>query len=299
MKKPLGFFGVRNAVGADVNDCGTGPDPVRFHVAGFAHGGDEDIGAAEDIGQVASFGMADGDGGVGMHEEEGHGLADDVAAAEDDGVCAFDFDFVAAKKFHAAGGGAGDQAGAAADEATEIDGMKTVHVFCGIDGLQNTLGIHLGRERKLDKNAVDVVVAIQVFDDGEEIEGGHGGRRREERAGEAELLAGGDLAFDVELRGGIFSDEDRREAWANAGRGEQPDFVTQLGENLVADSLAIQGACGHSWLAFIAEGEAARPMRARRCVLALARGERRNVKTSERWGTGAEGTPPVFCKCCI
>ena len=41
------------------------------------------------------------------------------------------------------------------------------------------------RKRKLDENAVHFVIAIQVFDDGEEIEGGHGGRRCEERAGEA------------------------------------------------------------------------------------------------------------------
>ena len=84
-------------------------------------------------------------------------------------------------------------------------------------------------------------------------------------------MAGGDLAFDVELRGGIFSDEDRREAWANAGRGEQPDFVTQLGENLVTDFLAIQGACGHSWLAFLAEGEAAKAMIAQGSALARRR----------------------------
>src|SRR3981189_121716 len=114
--------------------------------------------------------MANRDGGVGVHEEESHGLADDVAAAEDDGVGAFDLDFVAAQNFHAAGGSAGDQAGASADEAAEIDGMKTVHVFGGIDGFQNALGIDLRGKGKLDENAVDIVVAIQVFNDGEQIE---------------------------------------------------------------------------------------------------------------------------------
>src|SRR6202030_4497816 len=126
----------------------------------------------------------------------------------------------------AAGRSAGDQAGASADEAAEIDGMKTVHVFGGIDGFEDALGIHLRGKRKLDENAVDVVVAIQVFDDGEQVEGGHGGRRREERAGETELLASRDFALNVELRGGIFSGEDRGEAGADAGRGEQADFLT-------------------------------------------------------------------------
>jgi len=54
-KKPLGFFEVRNAIGAYIDDRCAGLDPVRFHVARFAHGGDDDIGAAEDIRQVTRF----------------------------------------------------------------------------------------------------------------------------------------------------------------------------------------------------------------------------------------------------
>src|SRR6266851_1975294 len=269
VKEPLGFFEVRNTVGANIDDCCAGLDPVRFHVAGFAHGGDDDIGAAEDFGQIARFGMADRDGGVGVHQEQGHGFADDVAAAKDHGVGAFDLDFVAAQNLHAAGGSAGDQAGAPADQAAEVDGMKTVHVLGGIDGFQDALGIDLRGKRKLDENAVNVVVAIQVFDDGEQIEGGHGGWRREERAGEAELFAGGNLALDVELRGGILADENGREARANARRGEQPDFVTQLGEDLVANFGAVKDARGHSWFAFLAGAEAARPMIAQGCRQAL------------------------------
>src|SRR3981081_4426868 len=64
----------------------------------------------------------------------GRGLADEVAAAEDDGVGAFDLDFVAAQNFHAAGGSAGDQAGASADEAAKGDGTTPRHVFWRIAG---------------------------------------------------------------------------------------------------------------------------------------------------------------------
>jgi len=55
---------------------------------------------------------------------------------------------------------AGDQAGTSADEAAEIDGMEAVHVFGGIDGFQDALGINLRGERELNQNAVNVVVAI-------------------------------------------------------------------------------------------------------------------------------------------
>jgi hypothetical protein len=225
-EEALGFLGVGDAVGANVDDCGPRLDPVWLDVASFAYSGDEDIGAAEDTGQIARFGMTNGDGGVGMHEEKRHWFADDVAAAEDDGVGAFDLDFVAAQDFHAAGGSAGDQAGASADEAAEIDRMETVHVFGRVNGFENAFGVNLRGKWKLNENAVDVVGTIQVFDDSEQVESGRGGRRGKEGAGEADLLASCDFTFHVKLRSGILADENGGEAGTNASRGEQPDFVT-------------------------------------------------------------------------
>src|SRR5277367_5870042 len=99
--------------------------------------------------------MANGNGGVGVHEEKSHGLADDVAAAEDHGVGAFDFYVVAAKDFHAAGGCASDQTGAVADESAQIDRVKAVDVLRGIDGFEDELGVHLLGERELDEDTVD------------------------------------------------------------------------------------------------------------------------------------------------
>ena len=225
VKEALGFTGVGDAVGADINDGGVGLDPIGFHVGGFAYGGDDDIGAAEDIGEVTRFGMANRDGGVGVHKEKSHGFANDIAAAEDGGVGAFDLDFVAAQDFHAAGGVAGDQAGTSANEAAEVDGMEAVHIFGGIDGFEDALGIHLRGKRELDQDTVDVVVAIQIFDDGEHFESAYRGSRGDESTGKADLFAGGDFAFHVELRGGIFADEDGGEAGTNAGGGEEADFI--------------------------------------------------------------------------
>ncbi len=124
--------------------------------------------------------------------------------------------------------------------------MEAVHVFGGINGFEDALGVHLRRKRKLNQDAVDIVVAIQIFDNGEQIESGHGGRWRDESAGEADLFAGGDFAFDVELRSGIFADEDRGEAGANACGGEEADFIFQLSEDLVANLCAVENACGHA-----------------------------------------------------
>ena len=195
--------------------------------------------------------MADGDGGIGVHQQQRHRFADDVAAAEDDGVCAFDGDGVAAKNFHAAYGRAGDEPGAATDQPAETYGMKTVYIFRGIDGLENALGIDLGREGKLDENAVDGVVIVQVIDEAQHLVGGDGGGRRVHPTGQAELLARGDLGFDVELRSGIFTDENGSQAWANALSGETGNFAFQFSEDFVADLGSVKDACGHSVLAFI------------------------------------------------
>jgi len=112
----FGFGGVGDFVCADVDDGGAGFEPIGLHVACFAHGGDDDVRAVYDFRKIARLGMADGDGGVGVHEEQCHRFANDIAAAEHDGVGAFDGNIVAAKNFHAAGGSASDEAFASADE---------------------------------------------------------------------------------------------------------------------------------------------------------------------------------------
>jgi hypothetical protein len=160
-------------------------------------------------------------------------------------------DVVAAKNFHAARGSAGNEAGTAADEAAEIDGMKAVDVLGRIDGFEDALGVHLWRKRELDEDAVNVIIAVEILDDGEEIKSAGGGRRREEGAGKADFRAGGDFAFDIELRCGVFSYKDSGEAGTNTGCSENADFVFQFGENLVADFCAIEDARGHERLAFV------------------------------------------------
>ena len=76
-----GFGRVGNFVGTDIDHGGARTDPVWLDESRFAHGRNQNISAANDFGKVACFGMTNGDGGVGMHQQKGHGLADDVAAS--------------------------------------------------------------------------------------------------------------------------------------------------------------------------------------------------------------------------
>ena len=62
-----------------------GSTKSRRDHSGRADGGDENVGAAADLGQVACLRMADGHGGISVQQQHCHGLADDVAAADDHG----------------------------------------------------------------------------------------------------------------------------------------------------------------------------------------------------------------------
>jgi hypothetical protein len=103
--------------------------------------------------------------------------------------------------------------------------MEAVYVFCGIDGFEDTLGVHLRRQRKLDEDAIDVVVAIQVSHNGEKFFGRGRCRRREKAAREAKLFARRDFAFYVELRGRVFAHKNRCEAGLDARSSKQPYLV--------------------------------------------------------------------------
>ena len=98
--------------------------------------------------------------------------------------------------------------GASGDEAADVEGMEAVDIFGGVDRFEDFLCVNLCGERELDEDAVDVVAAIQIFDDGEQFAGADCGGRGDVEAGEAEFFAGGDFAGDVDFGGGIFTDED-------------------------------------------------------------------------------------------
>jgi len=100
--------------------------------------------------------------------------------AEDDGVGAFDFDFIAGEEFSMQPAGVqATRPGRQLTRRPRLTGWKPSPSLAGSTASRIAIGIDLRRERKLDEDAVDIVVAIQVFQDGEQIEGGNGVRRRE------------------------------------------------------------------------------------------------------------------------
>jgi hypothetical protein len=240
-----GFRGIGNLVGADIDHGSAGADPVGLEEARFTHGGNENIGATNNFGKIACFGMANGDGGVGMHQQKGHGLADDVAAAEHDGVGAFDGNLVAAKNLHTTGGSASDESGTISDEPSEIHGMEAVDVFHRIDRFEDAFGIDLRRKRKLDENAVDIVVVVEIGDELKNVVSGSVGGRRMKPVGHAELFARSDFAFDVDVRRGILTDENGGETGTNTLGVKAGNVLFELGKNFIADFQTVERLSGH------------------------------------------------------
>src|SRR5262249_196514 len=124
------------------------------------------------------------------------------------------------------------------------------HVFCGINGFENFLCVHLFGKWELDEDAVHVVVAIEIVHELKHVFGGGRSGRSVQPACQAELFGGGDFAFDVDLGTGIFSDEDGSESGADALRAQASDFVLKFDKDLVADLESIEDACSHARLTF-------------------------------------------------
>src|SRR5258706_5528222 len=124
---------VCHLVHADINHGCARLHEVAGDHAGAADGGYENVGAAADCGQVGSLRMTDGDGGVGIEQQHGGGLADDVTTADDDGFLTGDANAAAVQDLDNSGGRARDQAGALRREKPDGCSMATVDIFSAID----------------------------------------------------------------------------------------------------------------------------------------------------------------------
>src|ERR1019366_2246547 len=111
-ENPGGEVAIFDVIGTHIDDGGAWLDEVARDHGGAPDGGDEDIGLAADGRQVGRFGMADGDGGVLVQEQEGDRLAYDIAAADDDGAAPGDGNAAALQELENARRGAGSRRGA-------------------------------------------------------------------------------------------------------------------------------------------------------------------------------------------
>ena len=154
--------------------------------------------------------MADGDGRIGVEQQERHGTAHDVAAPDDDGILSSRRNAAALQHLHHAEGRAGDRSLLLEGEAADVLREKTVHVLFGRNEGKQPLFIEALRQRQLHEDAVNVLIRRKRRDELLRLLlGGLLGKVVAEGT-DTRLLARLHLIADVHLRGRIIADEHDR-----------------------------------------------------------------------------------------
>ena len=147
-----------------------------------------------------------------------HRLADDVAAADDDGALTVNRDAGELEHAQAAERRAGHESRLSRHEAANVDGMETVDVLLWADALEDLrlMCCNLLGQRQLHEDAVDLGISVERIDLGDELVL----RRRlghlNDFRVDAERLARLVLVAHVDLRSGIRADDDDGKARLHA-----------------------------------------------------------------------------------
>ena len=103
---------------------------------GAADGRNKNVGLPRNRRQVARLRVANRHRRVLVQQQHRNGLADNVAAANNDGVLAGDGNVAALQNLNHAGRCAGRERRTAREQTACIDGMKAVHIFRRVDRIE-------------------------------------------------------------------------------------------------------------------------------------------------------------------
>ena len=140
----------------------------------------------------------------------------------------------------------GDKAGSAHGQQPHAGGVEAVDVFGGVEGFDDRERVEVGRQRKLDQDAVEDVVAVQRAHQVEEVAVGRGGGQSEDAALDAHAGARLDLVADVNVGGRVVADEHGGEAGADAFVAECAYVTGGLVKDCGGDRGAVDQGSGHA-----------------------------------------------------
>src|SRR5690554_546256 len=230
---------VFHAVDAHVDNDGSGLDPLALDQAGLTHGDHHQIRAAYVLFQITGEAVCDCGGAAGQQQLEGHGAADDVGGADHGGVQSVGADAGALEQTDDAQGSAGAQQGHPLGQASDVIGMKALHVLVRTNALEQLGGVQVGSQRQLYQDAVDGRVIVEPIDQRQQLFlSGVGGQIMGE-GDETDLFTVLALVGYVDFGSGIVADQNDGQT-----RDAQPlllalvylvgDFSPEIGGNLLA-----------------------------------------------------------------
>src|SRR5690606_21703068 len=149
---------------AHVDNDGSGLDPLALDQARLAPGDHPPIRAAYVLFQTTGEAGCACGGAAGRQQLEGHGAAAGGGGTAQGGVQSVGADAGALEQTDDAQGSAGAQQGHPLGQASDVIGMKAVHVLVRANALEQLGGVQVGGQRQLYQDAVDGRVIIEPID---------------------------------------------------------------------------------------------------------------------------------------
>ena len=173
-------------------------------------GGDNDVGPPANFRDIPRARMNYRDCCIDAfsHKQKRHWFSDDHAATKHDDVGAGEGDSGFAKKAQTTQGGARNKPGVIFEcELCDIERVKSVHIFARIERADNRRFVDLRRWRRLNQNAMNFLIAIQLINPREQLFLRRGSGQFQFHRMQAEFAAHFVFCPDVGARGGIIANQ--------------------------------------------------------------------------------------------
>ena len=159
--------------------------------------------------------MTDRHGRIPRQQQLRQRLADDVAAADDDGMLAGQGNFVVIQYCHDRPWRAGRPWALAGGHQPDVQGMQRIHILVRIDAANDNIRIDLARHRHHRQNTADFRIPVQLFDQFQNLLLGRFPRQGRQMIGNAEIAAQFPQPLGVNDRGVIVADQQHRQSAGN------------------------------------------------------------------------------------
>ena len=206
-----------------------------------ADGRHDDVCVRRQPPEVDRLRVRDRDGRIRLQQQVRHRLPDDVRAPDHDGPRPGDLDAVLVEQPHHAERGGGDERRPAQVEQAGVGGMESVDVLRRVERLDRHRLVEVLRQRRLDEDAVDRVVVVQLLDHRDQLLLRDVRRKPPVVGADPDLLRRLVLAADVDVRRGIVADEHGCEADV----AELGDVRRDLGPHLRRERPAVHDRRRH------------------------------------------------------
>ncbi len=248
-KQPLHRRAIAHVRRPHSHDCRARLHEGGRHETRTADRRDEDVRLRRHPRQIHGPRVTDRHRRVPVQQQQRHRLADDVAAADDDGAHAGHRNLRSLEQLDDARRRAGDKARTILDQPADVQRVKAVDVLVWQQRVEHPpLGVsaHRGRQRRLDEDAVVHVAPVQAIDNREHLVERCGRRQPLEIRAQPRLARRLQLAPDVHLRRRIVADEHDAEAGRTSrATRERRDRRSELRANPARDGRAVEHSGGH------------------------------------------------------